>query len=223
MEIEKLKEQLISDPEVRDLIARRAFEIYLERKGRRHAHPAEDWLRAESEIIPRLMHQMIERNRRAIESQDESDPVLREAAEHMQHELELSATEAGEPSDEAKAVHGELLNQNAASLASQRDEAGEDTVPNARGVLGDGEPTKKAGAKKAPAAKDAVKKAAAKPAAKKAVAKKAPAAKAGTDGAPAKSAPKKAAAATAPAKPPAKKAAARPVARKPAKPRESGE
>ena len=66
MDIEKLKEQLISDPEVMRLIAQRAFEIYLERRDRYVAHPAEDWLRAESEVLPRLINQMVDHNRRAI-------------------------------------------------------------------------------------------------------------------------------------------------------------
>jgi len=65
--IEHLKEQLISDPEVNRLVAHRAFEIYLERRHRYAAHPSEDWLRAEREVLPGLISQMMERNRQAVE------------------------------------------------------------------------------------------------------------------------------------------------------------
>lgn len=86
MNIEKLKEQLISDPEVMRLVAHRAFEIYLERRHRYVAHPAEDWLRAESEVLPRLINQMVDRNRQAIAAGDDADPVSSKAAEHMRVE-----------------------------------------------------------------------------------------------------------------------------------------
>lgn len=86
VDIEKLKEQLISDPEVMRLVAQRAFEIYLDRRDRYVAHPAEDWLRAESEVLPRLIDQMVERNRRAIAARDDADPVASKAAEHMRDE-----------------------------------------------------------------------------------------------------------------------------------------
>src|SRR4029078_4553599 len=90
------------DPEVHDLVRHRAYEIYLER---RHSNPyasqGEDWLRAESEILPRLIQQMVERNRAAIEAHDASDPVTQQAAEHMQEELEHSETETAARSDAA--------------------------------------------------------------------------------------------------------------------------
>lgn len=211
MEIEKLKEQLVADPEVRELITRRAFEIYLERQGRRIAHPAEDWLRAESEILPRLMREIIERNQRAIESHDEADPVMREAAGHMQHELDLGGAEPGDRATEAATARGELLNQNAASLAAQRDASDEETVPDAKAVLA-GAAKKKAGAKRAGAPKAATKPAATKPAAKKAGAKKTAGAKA-----PAKAAAKKASAAKAGAKQAAGKAPAEKAKKEPAR------
>jgi hypothetical protein len=187
--VEKLKEQLLAEGEVRHMIAKRAFEIYLERRGRYHAHPAEDWLRAESEILPRLIQEVIDRNQQALDSHDASDPVMRDAAEHMRNGLdEIATTETGERSGEASMAARELLNQNAAALAAQQDADDEETVPNARAVL-TGKPTKKA----------APKAAAKKPAAKKAPAEKAPA--------------KKAAAKKAPAK---KAAAKKPAAKKPA-------
>jgi len=147
VDIEKLKQQLISDPEVGRLVARRAFEIYLERRDRYAAHPAEDWLRAESEILPRLIDEMVAQNRAAIESHDDSGPVAAHAAEHMREELAQAPAK--------KAAAKKAVAKPAAKKAAAKPAA------------------KKAAAK--PAAKPAAKKAAAKPAAKKAAAK--PAAK----------------------------------------------
>ncbi len=186
MDIEQLKEQLLSDPEVRRMVGRRAHEIYLERRGTRAAHPAEDWLRAESEILPRLIEHMIEHNRQAMESPDDSDPVSTRAAAHFEEELQLAETGVGAASHDAKAGKQELLDQNVERLAAETEEATA-TVPNAPGVLAK-KPVKKTAAKKAPAktapatkaaaTKSPAKKAAAKPPVAKASAKKAPAAKA---------------------------------------------
>ena len=172
MDIEQLKEQLLSDPDVRRMVGRRAYEIYLERRGSHAAHPAEDWLRAESEILPRLIEHMIERNRQAIGSSDAMDPVAARAAEHFEEELQLAETRVAEPSPAAKAGKKELLNQNAERIASTAAEPA---------------PVKKTAAKKAPARKAP----AAKAPAKKAAAKKAPAAKAPAKKAAAKKAPAK--------------------------------
>jgi hypothetical protein len=185
--IDQLKEQLLADAEVRRTIGRRAYEIYLERRGHRDAHPAEDWLRAESEVLPRLIDEMIAHNERAIAAHDDADPVAHRAAEHMQEEIELASTI--ERSEEAKVTGRGQLQANVEALAATSDD--DDTVPNAQGVLS-GEPVK-AAPKKA---------AAKKPAAKKAAAPKAPAAK--------KPAAKKPAAKKAAAKPAATKAPARP-------------
>jgi hypothetical protein len=169
VDIEQLKEQLLSDPEVRRMVGRRAHEIYLERRDTRAAHPAEDWLRAESEILPRLIEHMIEHNRQAMESSDQSGPVSTRAAAHFEEELALSETAVGEASHDAKVGQQELLDQNAERLASDAEEP----APVKKVA------TKKAPAKKAPAAKAPAKKAAAtKAPAKKAAATKAPAAKA---------------------------------------------
>jgi hypothetical protein len=169
--IEKLKEQLVADPEVRVRIAKRAYEIFLERQGRYAAHPAEDWLRAEAEILPALIQEMIERNEAALRSGDESDPVVVEAASHMR-ELEGMETEIP-PSDASRTASRELMNQNAASLAASRDDKDEDTVPDARAVLESTRPVKKTAVKVAPAKKPDAKRPAAKTAEKKAPAKKA--------------------------------------------------
>ncbi len=207
MNIDQLKEQLLSDPDINRLVARRAYEIYLERRGHISAHPAEDWLRAESEVLPRLIDEMVRHNERVIAAHDDSDPSAHRAAEHMQG---LASSGIGERSDEAKAATQPLHDENVASLASVGDD--DSTVPNASGVL-DGhpvKPAKKAAAKK-PAAKPTAKKAAAKPAAKP-TAK--PAAKPAAKATAAKTAAKKATA----EKPAAKKPAAK---KAPAKPKKS--
>jgi hypothetical protein len=181
VDIDNLKEQLLSDPDVRRRVARRAYEIYVERRDYRHAHPHEDWLRAESEILPRLIQEIVERNERAIAANDDSDPVAHRAAEHMQEEIDLASSGLGERTSDAKAAGREMLDRNAEALAASA-EGEDETVPNASGVL-EGKPVKpaakpapkKAAAKKAPAKKAAAKPAAKKPAAKKPAAKKAPA------------------------------------------------
>ena len=138
-----LKEQLLSDPEVHRRVAHRAYEIYLERREYRIAHPAEDWLRAESEVLPRLIEEMVEHNERAIASHDDSDPVAYRAAEHMQEELD--AVVAGAPATRSK------------KTAARKPVAAKTE--------------KKPAAKKAAAKKAAAKPATKKPAAKKAPAK----------------------------------------------------
>ncbi len=199
MNIDQLKEQLLSDPDINRLVARRAYEIYLERRGHISAHPAEDWLRAESEVLPRLIDEMVRHNERVIAAHDDSDPSAHRAAAHMQG---LASSGIGERSDEAKAASQPLHDENVATLASIGDD--DSTIPNASGVL-DGKPVK-------PVKKPAAKKAAARPAAKKAAAK--PAAKPAAKKAAAKPAAKKAAAAKpAATKPAAKKAPAKPPAK----------
>jgi hypothetical protein len=94
MDITKIRQQLVSDPEVRDMVAHRAFEIYVQRHGG-PGSAAEDWLRAESEILPRLVDEIVRKNRAAIAAHDASDPTVRDAAERMQHEIE--ASEAAKP------------------------------------------------------------------------------------------------------------------------------
>jgi hypothetical protein len=94
-DIQDLKEQLIKDPEVHDLIRRRSFELYMER-GDQASNPAEDWLRAENEILSALIEQMVSRNQRIISTHDTADPAAVRAAEHMREELAAeSATGAG--------------------------------------------------------------------------------------------------------------------------------
>jgi hypothetical protein len=146
--IDQLKEQLLADEEVRRTIGRRAYEIYIERRGQRNAHPSEDWLRAESEVLSRLIQEMIARNDQAIESHDGSDPVVHRAAEHMQEEIEIATA----PKKAAA------------------------TKPAAKKATGEKPPAKKAAAK-APAKKAAAKEPVAKAAAEQEPAEKKPAAK----------------------------------------------
>jgi hypothetical protein len=179
VDIEQLKEQLLSDPEVRRMVGRRAHEIYLERRDSRAAHPAEDWLRAESEILPRLIEHMIEHNRQAMASTDQSGPVSTRAAAHFEEELALAETAVGEASHDAKAGQREMLNQNAERLAGDVEEPAS-VKPVKKGAAPKAAPKtaapKKAAAKKAAPAKAPAKKAAAtKAPAAKAPAKKAPA------------------------------------------------
>src|SRR5262249_60547350 len=49
----RLREMLRQDRVVRDMISRRAYEIYLDR-GSEHGHDHEDWLQAETEILDEL-------------------------------------------------------------------------------------------------------------------------------------------------------------------------
>jgi hypothetical protein len=147
VDIEQLKEQLLEEPEVRRMVAQRSYEIYLERRGHRDAHPAEDWLRAESEILPRLIERMVARNERAIAEHDDSDPVTNRAAEHMREENDI-------PAPAEMPAKTPAAKKPAAKKAAAKPAA------------------KKPAAKKAAATKAAPKKAAAKkPAAKKAPAK----------------------------------------------------
>jgi hypothetical protein len=158
MDIAKIRQQLISDPEVHDTIAQRAFEIYVHRHGG-PGSAAEDWLRAESEILPRLVHEIVERNRAAIEAHDEADPTVRDAAAQMRHEIDAHAGESASTAPARKA--GAKPTAKAA-----KDQA----KPAARKVA------VKPAAKKAPsepaAKKPAAKKAASEPAAGDAPAKK---------------------------------------------------
>lgn len=144
MDIEKIKQQLISDPEVNEMITKRAFEIYLGRHGR-PGNPATDWLRAESEIIPRLVAQILERNEKAMTSEDANDPSLARAAEHMQHELEMEKTST-KGSD--KAASGAIADQGREALATKT--ADDELVPNVEAltdVLASDEPAVKPGKK----------------------------------------------------------------------------
>lgn len=149
MDIEKLKEQLISDPEVMRVIAQRAFEIYIERRDKYVAHPAQDWLRAESEVLPRLIQQMVERNRRAIASRNDADPVSTRAAEHMREETsKASATTASSGKATAKPAAKKAAAKPAAKTAVAKKAAAKPVTKPA---------VKKAAAKKAAPAKAAAK------------------------------------------------------------------
>jgi cobalamin biosynthesis Mg chelatase CobN len=126
MDYDKIKEQLISDPEVRDRIARRAYEIYVERRGR-PGHPAEDWLRAEGEVLPGLMEEILRKNREVIDAHDSSNPTMRRAAEHMDEELRAE----GADGSSSRAV-GQMAEQARESLWTKT--GSDDLVPDAKAV-----------------------------------------------------------------------------------------
>jgi hypothetical protein len=54
-----LRQQLLSDELVLDMICQRAYEIFLSR-GQEHGHDREDWLQAETEILDRLMEKQLQ-------------------------------------------------------------------------------------------------------------------------------------------------------------------
>jgi hypothetical protein len=145
MDIAKIKQQLVSDPQVRDLVARRAFEIYVHRQGG-PGSAAEDWLRAESEILPRLVDEIVARNRT---TNGASAPTVKDAATHVRQEGEAAET-AAKPA--AKPARKAPARKTAAKPAAEAAE----------------EPKAVAKPRPTPTAK-----AAAKPAAKKTPAKKA--------------------------------------------------
>ena len=154
MNIQKIKEQLEMDPEVRNLIGERAFELYLARRGTGRGNAAEDWLRAESQILPALINQMVEANRNAIESHDSSDPTMLRAAEQMENQLEAEAVqEASAPPVKKTAAKKSAAAKKSPAKAAEK-------------------PAPKAEAKKPAAAKDAPPKESKNAAAKKPAARK---------------------------------------------------
>jgi hypothetical protein len=86
MDIAQIRQQLVSDPEVRNIVAHRAFEIYVNRHGG-PGNAAEDWLRAESEILPRLVEEVVAKNHVAIESHDEAVATVGGAVERRPVEV----------------------------------------------------------------------------------------------------------------------------------------
>ena len=169
MDIEHIKEQLVADSEVHDLISRRAFELYLARGGDQ-GDPAEDWLRAESEILPSLIDEIVEQNRRAIETHDTSDPIVQRAAEHMKQGLETESVASramAEQSREAQSTRMRADETDIPNTAALTEKLGQDPAAptrksSARKSASSGEVTKKPAAARSTAPKTASKKAAAK-------------------------------------------------------------
>ena len=56
MDVNKMREQLQQDPSVRNRVARRAYELFIQR-GRQIGREAEDWFKAETEILAELMQE----------------------------------------------------------------------------------------------------------------------------------------------------------------------
>src|ERR1043166_5699483 len=86
--IEELKARLLSDSEVQMMIRMRAYEVYLMRGGQPGGQ-AEDWFRAESEVLSFLIE---EEKRRVLEEATEA-----QAETVAGLELVASATETGDP------------------------------------------------------------------------------------------------------------------------------
>jgi hypothetical protein len=57
---EGLREKLLNDEQIRDMISRRAYKIY-EDRGEEPGHDHEDWLAAESEILDELIEEELHR------------------------------------------------------------------------------------------------------------------------------------------------------------------
>jgi hypothetical protein len=163
MDIAKIRQQLVSDPEVRDMVAHRAFEIYVQRRGG-PGNAAEDWLRAESEILPQLVNEIVARNRAAIEAHDASDPTVKDAAERMQHEIETSEAAsapvkkparkaAAKPASKAAAKPAAKTTAKTATRAAAKPAATKSAVKKAAEKPTPAEPAAKKPARKAPAKK----------------------------------------------------------------------
>jgi nucleoid-associated protein YgaU len=186
MDIEHIKQQLLADREVIGLIAARAYEIYL-RRGERDNSAAEDWLRAESEVLPGLVDQIVEQNRHAIETRDAADPVVLRAAEHARNAMQGDKIATRAIADQSmqnqstRMAADESNIPNTSALAEKLEHEAPAPPPKSapRKIVGGSDAAGKsaarkpsAGAKKGEGApKSAAKKAAAKPAAKKGPAK----------------------------------------------------
>ncbi len=85
---EALKASLLGDPEVQLMIRMRAYEIY-QFHGGQGGSPADDWLRAESEVLAFLID---EENRRAAEETQSPSPETVAGVE-----LAARADESGDP------------------------------------------------------------------------------------------------------------------------------
>lgn len=163
MDIDQLKEQLIADPEVRRMIAARAYDVFLERRGIRDAHPSEDWLVAENEILPMLIEQMLDHNRRAIASHDDADPVSSKASEHMREEIDrASASKPASKPAKAKAAPAAKSSKATKAAKPAAKKASAKKAPAKKAA-----PKKAAAAKSTPAAKATEKKPASRPARRK--------------------------------------------------------
>lgn len=64
--VEDLRERLLRDEQVQRLIRMRAYEIYKQRGGR-PGNPAEDWVRAESEVLAYVIEEESKRTEKADE------------------------------------------------------------------------------------------------------------------------------------------------------------
>jgi maltooligosyltrehalose synthase len=78
MDVNKIRERLQQDPSVRNRVARRAYELFIQR-GRQMGREAEDWFKAEAEILAELMQETAQHKEEAIESEVSHEVALVEA------------------------------------------------------------------------------------------------------------------------------------------------
>jgi Protein of unknown function (DUF2934) len=97
---DRLKASLLADPEVQMMIRMRAYEIY-QMRGGHDGSPAEDWFRAESEVLAVLID---EENRRAAEEVQAQSPetvagveLVARADEGSEPETSIGAWSVTEP------------------------------------------------------------------------------------------------------------------------------
>lgn len=77
MDVQKFQQQLQQDPNLRNRVARRAYELFIQR-GRQMGREAEDWFQAENEILHRLVEeekQQVAITEAAIKPQTASEEV----------------------------------------------------------------------------------------------------------------------------------------------------
>ncbi len=95
MDVKKIREQLQTDPTLRNRVARRAFELFIKR-GRQMGREAEDWFRAEEEILQELIR--AEQHRLALEAEKQRQEQA-EVAANTTLEVSLPIAEESKPEE----------------------------------------------------------------------------------------------------------------------------
>lgn len=155
--IEELRERLLREEQVKEMISMRAYEIY-QMRGAHPGREAEDWLRAENEILSFLIQEESRRSREQEESPQE--PATVEAS----GTLETSALQAEAPPKKNRSRAASKTGTGAKKPAAKKARA---TTAKKTAAA------EKPAAKKSASTKSAAKKSAAKkPSAKRATTKK---------------------------------------------------
>ena len=74
MDVNKIRERLQQDPSVRNRVARRAYELFILR-GRQIGREAEDWFKAETEILAELMQENTQQPKEEVPESEVSHEV----------------------------------------------------------------------------------------------------------------------------------------------------